>query len=70
MKHPNENGEVQYDSASLYLTAKIHIKARFKRFIANVDGLWWYIRCNKEAFLVGFIMIGLIANIVAWIVVK
>lgn len=44
MKHPNETGEVGYCKAPLWLTIRIHIKARFIRLFANVDALGWYLR--------------------------
>lgn len=47
MPHPNETGEVQYYKAPLWLTAKIHIKARWIRFKANCYGLYWMVRYGK-----------------------
>ena len=47
MKHPNEQGEVGYDKAPLWLTVRIHLKARFIRLFANCYGLYWYLRTRK-----------------------
>lgn len=47
MSKIDENGNMGYYKAPLWLTIRINVKARFLRFIANVDARWWMLRNRR-----------------------
>lgn len=47
MSKIDENGNMGYYKAPLWLAIRSHIKANVLRFIANVDAFWWMLRKRR-----------------------
>jgi len=44
MPHPDENGNIQYYKITQSDRLRYRVKAAYRRFMTNADGLWWVLR--------------------------